>query len=54
MTMERKVYPGTAKNIEEPYMEIIVPVPTKVQVDNVCVIWLANNSSVSERTKHVD
>ena len=26
----------------------------KVQVDNVGAIWLANNSSVSERTKHVD
>ena len=28
--------------------------PIKVQVDNVGAIWLANNSSVSERTKHVD
>ena len=35
-------------------MEIKVPLPIKVQVDNVCAIWLANNSSVSERTKHVD
>ena len=25
-----------------------------VQVDNVSAIWLANNSSVSERTKHAD
>ena len=35
-------------------MEIYVPLPIKVQVDNVGAIWLANNSSVSERTKHVD
>ena len=35
-------------------MEIKVPLPIEVQVDNVGVIWLANNSSVSERTKHVD
>ena len=35
-------------------MEIKVPIPIKVQVDNVGAIWLANNSSVSERTKHVD
>ena len=35
-------------------MEIKVPLPIKVQVDNVGAIWLANNSSVSERTKHVD
>ena len=35
-------------------MEIKVPLPIKVLVDNVCVIWLANNSSVSEKTKHVD
>ena len=28
--------------------------PIKVQVDNVGAIWLVNNSSVSERTKHVD
>ena len=32
-------------------MEIKVPLPI---VDNVGAIWLANNSSVSERTKHVD
>ena len=31
-------------------MEIKVPLP----LDNVGAIWLANNSSVSERTKHVD
>ena len=35
-------------------MEIKVPLPIKVQVDNVGAISLANNSSVSERTKHVD
>ena len=35
-------------------MEIKVPLPIKVQVDNAAAIWLANNSSVSERTKHVD
>ena len=35
-------------------MEIKVPLPIKVHVDNVGEIWLANNSSVSERTKHVD
>ena len=35
-------------------MEIKIPLPIKVQVDTVGAIWLANNSSVSERTKHVD
>ena len=35
-------------------MEIKVPLPIKVQVDNVGAIWLSYNSSVSERTKHVD
>ena len=35
-------------------MEIKVPLPIKFQVDNVGAIWLENNSSVSERTKHVD
>ena len=35
-------------------MDIKVPLPIKVQVNNVGAIWLANNSSVSERTKHVD
>ena len=35
-------------------MEIKVPLPLKFQVDNVGAKWLANNSSVSERTKHVD
>ena len=35
-------------------MEIKVPLPIKVHVDNVGAILLANNSNVSERTKHVD
>ena len=35
-------------------MEIKVPLPIKVQVDNFGAIWLENNSSVSERTKNVD
>ena len=35
-------------------MEIKVPLPIKTRVDNVGVIWLAKNSRVSERTKHVD
>ena len=35
-------------------MEIKVRLPMKVQGDNVGAIWLAKNSSVSERTKHVD
>ena len=35
-------------------MEIKVPLPINIQVDNVGAIWLADNSSVSERTKHVD
>ena len=35
-------------------MKTKVPLPIKVQVDNVGAIWLANNSSVSERTKHID
>ena len=35
-------------------MEIMVPLPIKIQVDNVGAIWLANNSIVSERTQHVD
>ena len=35
-------------------MEFKVPLPVKVQVDNVGAIWLANNSSVSERTKNVN
>ena len=35
-------------------MEIKVPLPIMVQMDNVVAIWLVNNSSVSERTKHVD
>ena len=35
-------------------MEIKVPRPIKVQVDNVGAIWMANYSSVSERTNHAD
>ena len=35
-------------------MEIKVPLPIKVQVDNVGAIWLANDSRLTERTKHVD
>ena len=34
-------------------IEIKVPLPIKVQVVNVGAIRLANNSSVSERTRHV-
>ena len=49
---------GVVKEIKVLYqmlrsMEIKVPLPIKVQVDNVGAIWLADNSSVSERTKHV-
>ena len=33
--------------------QMIRSMEIKVQVDNVGAIWLANNSSVSERTKHV-
>ena len=35
-------------------MEVKVLLPIKVNVDNVGAIWLANNSSVSERTKHIE
>ena len=35
-------------------MEIKVPLCNKIGVNNVGAIWLANNSGVSERTKHVD
>ena len=35
-------------------MDVKVPLPIKVRVDNIGAIWLANNSGVSERTKHVD
>ena len=35
-------------------MKIKIPLPIKIRVDNVGAIWLANNSGVSERTKHVD
>ena len=35
-------------------MEIKVPLPIKIRVDNVGAFWFANNSGGSERTKHVD
>ena len=35
-------------------MDVKLPLPIKVRVDNIGAIWLANNSAVSERTKHVD
>ena len=35
-------------------MDVKVPLPIKERVDNNRAIWLANNSGVSERTKHVD
>ena len=35
-------------------MDVKVPLPIKVRVDNIGAIWLANNSGVSERTKHMD
>ena len=35
-------------------MEIKIPLPIKALVDIVGAIWLVNNSSVSERTEHVD
>ena len=35
-------------------MDVKVPLPIKVKVGNIGAIWLANNSGVSERTKHVD
>ena len=35
-------------------MDVNVPLPIKVRVDNIGAIWLVNNSGVSERTKHVD
>ena len=35
-------------------MEVKVPLPIKVHVNNDGTIWLANNSSVSERTNNVD
>ena len=34
-------------------MEIKVPQPIKIRVDNVGAIWLANNGGASEGTKHV-
>ena len=35
-------------------MGVKVPLPIKIQVDNMGTIWLANNSGVSEQTKNVD
>jgi hypothetical protein len=35
-------------------MDIEVELPVKVYVDNIGAIWLANNQTMSERTKHVD
>ena len=35
-------------------MDVKVPLPIKVRVDNIGAIWLVNNSGVSETTKHVD
>ena len=35
-------------------MEVKVPLPIKVHVDNAGATWLVNSSSVSERTKHGD
>ena len=36
------------------FMGIKLPLPIKIEVDNMGAIWLANNSGVSERTKHID
>ena len=35
-------------------LEIKIPLPIKIKVDNVGAIRLANNSGDSERTKHID
>ena len=35
-------------------MNIYVQLPIKVNVDNIGTIWLANNNSSSERTRHID
>ena len=35
-------------------MDVKVPLPIEVRVDNIGAIWLVNNCGVSERTKHVD
>ena len=35
-------------------IDVKVPLPIKVRVDNIGATWLANNSGVSELTKHVD
>ena len=43
----------TIKEMNES-MDVKVPLPIKVRVENIGAIWLANNSGVSEQTKHVD
>ena len=35
-------------------MDVKLPLPIKVRVDNTGALWLVNNSGVSERTQHVD
>ena len=35
-------------------MDVKLPLPIKVKVDNIGAIWLVSNSAVSERAKHVD
>ena len=35
-------------------MDVKVPLPIKVRVDNIGAIWLVNISGVSEQAKHVD
>ena len=35
-------------------MDVKLPLPIKVGVNNIGAIWLVNNSGVSERTEHVD
>ena len=35
-------------------MNIEVELPTTVYVDNVAAIWLSNNRTTSDRTKHID
>ena len=35
-------------------ISIKIPLPIKIKVDNMGATWLANNSGVSARTKHID
>ena len=35
-------------------MNIVVELPITVHVDNVGAIWLSNNRTTSDRTKHID